>query len=114
VKSDLLSAKRGSHENFLWVQIFRKENRRVSLEFFGPVKGKISCWRGPSDPWVEEGSVISFGIRAQKGSFLFVAEKKRRFTMSARRRDRQTPDQLEDREMSRRRGRQMTDPSMEK
>jgi hypothetical protein len=25
-KSDLLSAKRGSHEDLLWVHIFRKEN----------------------------------------------------------------------------------------
>jgi hypothetical protein len=34
--------------------------------------------------------------------------------MPPRRRDRQTPNPPEDREMSRRRGRKMTDPSMEK
>jgi hypothetical protein len=34
--------------------------------------------------------------------------------MPPRRRDRQTPDPLEEREMMRRRGRQMTDPAMEK
>jgi hypothetical protein len=34
--------------------------------------------------------------------------------MPPRRRDRKTPDPLEDREMSRRRGRQMTDPAMER
>jgi hypothetical protein len=34
--------------------------------------------------------------------------------MSPRRRDRKTPDPLEDREMLRRRGRQMIDPSMER
>jgi hypothetical protein len=36
-KSDLLSAKRGSHEDLLWVQIFRKENRRASAKLFRPV-----------------------------------------------------------------------------
>jgi hypothetical protein len=54
-----------------------------------------------------------FGIRAQKGSLLSVAEK-REFTMPPRRRDMQTPDPPEDREMPRRRGRQMTDPAMER
>jgi hypothetical protein len=39
-KSDLLSAKRGSHEDLLWVQIFRKENRRASAKLFGPVQRK--------------------------------------------------------------------------
>jgi hypothetical protein len=34
--------------------------------------------------------------------------------MLARRRDRQTPDPLEDREMPRRRGKQMTNPAMER
>jgi hypothetical protein len=63
---------------------------------------------------VEGASVIIFGIRAQKGSLLSVAEKKRYFTMPPRRRDRLTPDPPEDREMSRRRGRQMTDPTMER
>jgi hypothetical protein len=37
VKSDLLSAKRRSHKDLLWVQIFRKENRRASAKLFGPV-----------------------------------------------------------------------------
>ena len=36
-KSNLLSAKRGSHEDLLWVQIFRKENRRASANLFRPV-----------------------------------------------------------------------------
>jgi hypothetical protein len=34
--------------------------------------------------------------------------------MPPRRRDRKTPDPLEDREMPKRRGRQMTDPAMER
>jgi len=42
-KSDLISAKRGSHEDLLWVQNFQWENRRVVLEFFGPAKGERSC-----------------------------------------------------------------------
>jgi hypothetical protein len=57
--------------------------------------------------------VASSGIRAQKGSFLSVAER-REFTMPPRRRDMQTPDPPEDREMPRRRGRQMTDLAMER
>jgi hypothetical protein len=61
---------------------------------------------------LRRGRTSSFGIRAQKGSFLSVAEKNK-FTMPPRRRDKQTPDQSEEREMPRRRGRQMTDPSME-
>jgi hypothetical protein len=39
---------------------------------------------------------------------------KGRFTMPPRRRDRKTPNLPEDREMSRRRGRQMPDPAMER
>jgi hypothetical protein len=58
------------------------------------------------------GASASSGIRAQKDSLLSIAEKEK-FTMLPRRRDAQTPD-LEDREMPRRRGRQMTDPTMER
>jgi hypothetical protein len=54
---------------------------------------------------VEGACVIISGIRAQKGSLLSVAEKKREFTMPPRRRDRKTPDPPEEREMPRRRGR---------
>jgi hypothetical protein len=61
---------------------------------------------------------IKFGIRAQKGSLLSVVaeknKKKREFTMPPRRRDRQTPDPPEEREMLRRRGRKMIDPVMER
>jgi hypothetical protein len=61
--------------------------------------------------WRERASPILVSEH-RKDSFLSVAEKKRRFTMPPRRRDMQTPDPLEEREMSRRRGRQMTDPTM--
>jgi hypothetical protein len=45
---------------------------------------------------------------------LSVAEKKREFTMPPRRRDRQSPDPQEEREMLRRRGRKMQNPEMER
>jgi hypothetical protein len=76
VKSNLLSAKRGSRKNLLWVQIFRKENRRAGLEFFGPVKGKRSCWHGPSDPWVEEGNVINDHIDKMFSRFSVTLKRK--------------------------------------
>jgi hypothetical protein len=56
-------------------------------------------------------ATASSGIRAQKDSLLSVAEKKK-FTMPPRR-DRQSPDP-EDREVQRRRGRQMADPAIER
>jgi hypothetical protein len=49
----------------------------------------------------------------RKISLLSVAGK-RNFTMPPRRRDRQTPDPLEEREMPRRRGRQVPDPAIER
>jgi hypothetical protein len=63
--------------------------------------------------WRERAS-SSFGIRAQEGFFISVAKKRRNFTMPPRRRDKKTPNLAEDREMPRRRGRQMIDPAMEK
>jgi hypothetical protein len=59
MKYDLLSAKGGSHKDLLWVQIFRKENRRSFLEFFREMKGERSCACGTSDLWVEEGCMAS-------------------------------------------------------
>jgi hypothetical protein len=56
---------------------------------------------------------VKFGIRAQKGSLLSIADKEK-FTMLPRRRDMQTLDPPEDREMSRRRGRKMKNPVMER
>jgi hypothetical protein len=55
----------------------------------------------------------SSGIRAHKGSLFSVAEKKKNSFMPPRRRDVKSPDP-EDREMPRRRGRQMTDLVMER
>jgi hypothetical protein len=58
-------------------------------------------------------ATASSGIKEHKGSFLFVAERRKKFTMPPTRRDMQSLDP-EDREMARRRGRQMTDPIMER
>jgi hypothetical protein len=50
----------------------------------------------------------------KKESLLSIAEKKENFTMPPRRRDRQSPDSGEEREMPRGRGRQVQNPDMER
>jgi hypothetical protein len=55
-----------------------------------------------------------FWYQSTERFFSFCSKEKKKFTMPPRRRDRKTPDQSEDREMSRRRGRQMANPAMER
>jgi hypothetical protein len=56
---------------------FPKGKEKSVLEFFRPRREEQSCVRGLPDLRVEEGVRTSFGIRAQKGSFLSIAEKRR-------------------------------------
>jgi hypothetical protein len=55
---------------------------------------------------------VRFGIIAKKGFFALCSKEKENFTMPPRRRDMQTPDLPEEREILERRGRQMLDPAM--